>query len=114
MSTGHPPSSLMNGARKRNQKGREARTPAVITLDGEDYRGAARIFAARPEIGPGGWKQVQRFVCWIPKSLLVDAPNEKSHCVINGYGFRVNEIAGYNATDTEWVIKGQRTPGRDE
>lgn len=87
--------------------------PATITIDGTRYEGAGRIFAERPELEPGGWRRVQRCTVWILKTRLRTRPTEEAEIVVNGLGFRVSEIGGDDATELEWVIRGERVPGRD-
>lgn len=88
--------------------------PARIELDGTTYQGAAWIGDEAPEMLDGGIRRVQRFSAWIPKEKLRTRPTEETAVVIAGLGFNVMEIAGDDPQQTEWVIRGMRTPGRDQ
>lgn len=109
-----PPRSAFTAAAKRQRQVDEALAPATITLNGADYAGAAVVSSATWELQDGGFKWVVRFMATICKGLLATEPAQGSIAVIDGKGYKVNEVGGQNEFDEQWVLRGMRTPGRDE
>lgn len=110
-----PPQKEFQAARKRLSQGAAAIHPGTITFvkEGVDYRCAVSLRAESFTLGERGLQRIQQVDVVLSKDQRSEAPFQGQIVKVNGLAFKVGEVLGANAVDTDWYFNAERTPGGD-
>lgn len=88
--------------------------PARITLDKqEEVDGASSLGPETFALGDRGAQKVQSVTAIVAKEKVTGTPVQGWILKVHGLAFKVMEVQGHDPLNTDWFLRGTRTPGSD-
>lgn len=108
-----PPQKEFIAARERLAQGAKAMHPATLILHGVEVSGASSIGPETFALGERGAQKIQSVSAVVAKALYPDAPTQGQILKVGGLAFKLVEVQGHDPVNTDWYLRGSRTPGSD-
>lgn len=108
-----PPQRVFTEARERLSEGVRAMHPATMILHGVEVVGGSSLGPETFALGERGVQKIQSVTAVVSKVQYPDAPEQGQILKVDGLAFKLVEVQGHDPVNSDWYLRGTRTPGSD-